>query len=121
MNKPVQKRWKTKYRTKPIVIEASRWFKNGDHPKDLSRRLEDADGPFLSEGKVVRRFCRPDNPGITPCEHCRVAMWHHGWIDTKEGGHIVCPGDFIITGVQGERYPSKPDIFAATYDLEPEQ
>ena len=43
-------------------------------------------------------------------------MHVHGWIDTKEGGHIVCPGDWIITGVAGENYPCKPDIFAATYD-----
>jgi hypothetical protein len=28
----------------------------------------------------------------------------------------VCPGDWIITGVKGERYPVKPDIFAATYE-----
>jgi hypothetical protein len=40
----------------------------------------------------------------------------HGWIDTLEGSHIVCPGDWIITGVQGEHYPCKPDIFEATYD-----
>ncbi|EAC1237270.1 DUF551 domain-containing protein [Salmonella enterica] len=26
------------------------------------------------------------------------------------------PGDWIIRGVQGEHYPCKPDIFAATYD-----
>lgn len=43
-------------------------------------------------------------------------MHTHGWIDTKEGGHIVCPGDFIITGIAGERYPCKPAIFAATYE-----
>ena len=39
-----------------------------------------------------------------------------GWIETLEGGHIVTPGDWIITGVKGERYPCKPDIFEATYD-----
>lgn len=43
-------------------------------------------------------------------------MHEHGWIDTLEGGHIVCPGDWIITGVNGERYPCKPDIFAKTYE-----
>ena len=26
------------------------------------------------------------------------------------------PGDWIIRGVQGEFYPCKPDIFAATYE-----
>ncbi len=28
----------------------------------------------------------------------------------------VSDGDWIITGVQGEHYPCKPDIFAATYE-----
>lgn len=43
-------------------------------------------------------------------------MHLHGWIDTLEGGHTVCPGDVIITGVAGEMYPCKPDIFAKTYE-----
>jgi hypothetical protein len=30
--------------------------------------------------------------------------------------HEVTPGDWIITGVKGEVYPCKPDIFAATYE-----
>lgn len=37
-------------------------------------------------------------------------------IVTLEGTMRADVGDFIITGVQGERYPCKPDIFAATYD-----
>ena len=37
-------------------------------------------------------------------------------IDTLEGFHDVTPGDWIITGVKGERYPCKPDIFAVTYE-----
>lgn len=28
----------------------------------------------------------------------------------------VTPGDWIITGVQGEHYPVKPDIFEETYE-----
>jgi hypothetical protein len=39
-----------------------------------------------------------------------------GWVKTLEGGHMVTPGDWIITGVKGEHYPCKPDIFAATYE-----
>ena len=39
-----------------------------------------------------------------------------GLIDTLEGKMIVDPGDWIITGVNGERYPCKPDIFAKMYD-----
>lgn len=37
-------------------------------------------------------------------------------IATLEGGHWVNLDDWIIRGVQGEFYPCKPDIFAATYD-----
>jgi hypothetical protein len=110
----------TKYRKKPVVIEATQWFKNGDHPDDACRTITPVPGdgdPFLSEGKVVRYFRHPEVPGSTVCKHCGQTMHEHGWIDTLEGGHIVCPGDFIITGVKGERYPCKSDIFAATYEL----
>lgn len=69
------------------------------------------------EGAVVRFYRHPQVSGEKPCEHCGVRMHEHGWIDTLGGGHIVCPGDFIITGVQGERYPCKPNIFTATYEL----
>jgi hypothetical protein len=108
-----------KFRKKPVVIEATQWFKNGDHPEDECRTIVPVPGdgePYLSEGKVVRYFRRPDVQGDTRCKHCALTMHMHGWIDTLEGGHIVCPGDVVITGVKGERYPCKPDIFNATYE-----
>jgi hypothetical protein len=37
-------------------------------------------------------------------------------ISTLEGRMRADPGDWIITGIKGERYPCKPDIFAATYE-----
>ena len=40
---------------------------------------------------------------------------------TLEGERQASFGDFIIKGVKGEFYPCKPDIFAATYDAEPER
>jgi hypothetical protein len=75
-----------KYRKKPVVIEATQWFKHGDHP-------------------AVETF-REDDP-----ERSNL-----GWVVTLEGGHIVSPGDWIITGVKGEHYPCKPDIFEMTYE-----
>lgn len=36
-------------------------------------------------------------------------------IQTLEGRMEAQPGDWVIRGVQGEFYPCKPDIFAATY------
>jgi hypothetical protein len=37
-------------------------------------------------------------------------------IPTLEGEMTGSVGDWIIRGVQGEFYPCKPDIFAATYE-----
>ena len=37
-------------------------------------------------------------------------------IETLEGTMRAESRDWIITGVQGEQYPCKPDIFAATYE-----
>ena len=37
-------------------------------------------------------------------------------IETLEGTMRASPGDWIITGVNGESYPCKPDIFEKTYE-----
>ncbi len=107
-----------KFRKKPVEIEATQWFKNGDHPDDDCHYIDDkSPARFLSEGKVVRYYRPPDVHGERACQHCGLPMDEHGWIDTLEAGHNVCPGDWIITGIKGERYPCKDDIFCATYDL----
>ena len=118
----------SKWRKKPVVIEAHQWFRNGDHPLDYSKDHEGLENGEIRtfsgaeraangwEGDIVRYYRHPDVDGATACQHCGGVMHDHGWIDTLEGGHIVCPGDWIITGVKGEVYPCKPDIFAATYE-----
>src|SRR3990167_7118981 len=90
-----------KFRKKPVVIEATQWFKNGDHPEDYSENTTAFEGGELRvftgaerkaqewEGAIVRYFRRPDEPGEKVCRHCSMTMHVHGWIDTKEGGHIV--------------------------------
>lgn len=85
-----------KFRKKPVVIEATQWNKDGDHPNVV------AIPPSVANTLEERAM------GWDPL-NCR-------WIGTLEGGHIVSPGDWIITGVQGEQYPCKPDIFEATYE-----
>ena len=117
-----------KFRKKPVVIEASQWFKNGDHPLDYSKDHEGLDGGVMRtfsaqerkekqwEGDIVRYFRHPEVSGDSSCEVCGQTMHVHGWVDTLEQGHRVCPGDWIITGVKGEFYPCKPEIFAATYE-----
>lgn len=84
-----------KYCKKPVVVEATQWFKLGDHPIVSAMPLG---------------FVR------NQCNSCGKYLSEHGNCPTLEGHHIVCPGDWIITGVKGEHYPCKPDIFEATYD-----
>lgn len=38
-------------------------------------------------------------------------------IHTLEGDMVGDVGDWLITGVNGEQYPCKPDIFDKTYEL----
>lgn len=42
-------------------------------------------------------------------------------IHTLEGDLRASVGDYIITGVNGEKYPCKPDIFKKTYEEVKEQ
>jgi len=92
-----------KYRKKPVVVEATQWFKDGDHPS-VEMCWFDVDGK-------VR---------WAPGDSSLINVWNcvkKPAILTLEGWHKVTPGDFIITGVKGEHYPCKPDIFDMTYEL----
>ena len=87
-----------KYHKKPVVIEAQQWF------------------GFHTPIPQVEHFNTENRIDDSICPHCYTAMSLHGWIKTLEGGHIVCPQDWIIKGVKGEFYPCKPDIFEQTYE-----
>jgi len=91
----------TKYRKKPVVIEAVQF----------TEALRDAivlDGAECPAG--VKR-------GATSWHQKDRKVWRADfYIETLEGRMEVSLGDWIITGVKGEHYPCKPDIFAATYE-----
>ena len=64
-----------KYRSKPEIIEATQWFKLGDH-EDVS--------PSCNLGH---------------CSTCHKPLSWHGWF-WKQGiyeGRLVCPGDWLVT------------------------
>lgn len=117
------------FQAKPIRKKAAQWFKNGDHPEDytVAHHGFDATSRLVVyspevrkangwEGDIVRYFRRPDVDGQKVCPLCDHNMNDHGWIATLEGGHIVCVGDWIITGVEGEFYPCKPHILEKSYE-----
>ena len=102
-----------KFRKKPIVIDAEQWFKV-TYDKEAGHGNKPEDEPIYHLG--VGFYRTPELDGKNKCKHCKDIMHNHGWIDTLEGGHIVCPGDWVITGVKGELYPCKPDIFKKSYE-----
>ena len=86
----------TCYRKKPVVIEAVQF----DGTKESANQILAWIGSWGADAKRAHST-KPDL-GLT--------------ISTLEGDMHVSPGDFVIRGVQGEFYPCKPDIFAATYE-----
>jgi hypothetical protein len=91
-----------KFRKKPVVIEAVQWF--------------DFHNPCIPEVHEYDPY--DETRGV--CDKCRNFWFKHGCINTLENNknttQIVCPRDWIITGVKGEKYPCKPDIFEMTYE-----
>lgn len=83
-----------KYRKKPVEIEAMQLW--ADNAYDVAEWC----------GVTVTGSFGPDLKPIVPILN----------IPTLEGDMQARCGDWIIRGVQGEFYPCKPDIFAATYE-----
>lgn len=103
------------YRKKPVVIEAMQY---PGIPALTAEQL--ASGNFEGLGEktddliVFEEWLEPHarNADRWPCRYKGRSLI----IPTLEGDHEAQPGDYIIVGVQGEIYPCKPDIFAATYE-----
>lgn len=64
--------------------------------------------------EATQWFNYGDHPMVYTKRSSASDLW--GYIQTLEGEMTVTPGDWIITGVKGEHYPCKPDIFEATYE-----
>lgn len=85
----------SKFRKKPVVIEAFKWTGGPDQEDDpvwIVKAIKKGD-VFIEGSPTPILF-----------------------IKTLEGVMSAGVGDFIIQGVKGEIYPCKPDIFEATYE-----
>jgi hypothetical protein len=86
-----------KFRKKPVVIEA--W--------EVSELIDDAGNNWNHLPKpVIAAY--DDGTIVFGNKHIQVR--------TLEGRMTAESTDYLIRGVQGELYPCKPDIFAATYE-----
>ena len=87
-----------KYRKRPVVIDAVQWF-------------PDPDVEANAHGNPGKEY--EDYAGVVYVDTDKGML---ATIASKEGPHLISPGYWIITGVQGERYGCAPDIFEATYE-----
>lgn len=78
----------TKYRKKPVVIDALQW--NGDNFIEIDEFITVPHETYPKDGIIK--------------------------IPTLEGVMEANKGDYIIRGVAGEFYPCRADIFEATYE-----
>ena len=89
-----------KYRKKPVVIEAITFDQLIQHGRESGAPLTNGmPWSFSYAGHPVTH--ETDNLYIIP---------------TLEGHMAMGRGDMLITGVKGEIYPCKADIFAAIYE-----
>lgn len=106
------------FRKKPALVEATQWFRNGDHPFDDSKPVDTA-GPSstLTEGKVVQFFRRLHIPGDRVCQECGNVMHKHGLINgLNDEEEIVHPGDYILTHTKGYFYRRSAKDFEALFE-----
>lgn len=93
----------SKYRKKPVVIEAFRFYVEG---------MPDWFMDKVTTNEVILRNCNYNRFDIEEA-YCEIK--------TLEGVMIGRGGDYIIKGVNGELHPCKPDIFEKTYELASEE
>ena len=87
-----------KFRKKPVVVEAEQLIVGGGSL-----------AAYVPDGVNFGCMCGEN-------ETCGLCGKY--WVQTLEGPLVASHRDWIITGVKGERYPCKPDIFEATYEPE---
>lgn len=85
----------TKYRKKPVVIEAMKL-----------PSVYEIDARVVFDDWIVK---------VQGDRQCRY-VGNKLKIPTLEGEMMAESGDYIIQGIQGEIYSCKPDIFEATYE-----
>lgn len=91
-----------KYRKKPVEIEAITF----EEFIEIGKKSAD----YLEEGGMPLHFKYNGHPVTHETDTCYI-------IPTLEGDMMFTSNDVLITGVKGEIYPCKKDIFEETYEL----
>jgi hypothetical protein len=87
------------YQKKPIKVQAYQW-----------------EGQGSDEEAAIRRYRAAPRDLLAKCSYCHVKMQDHGRIEAAERSQTVCPGSYIITGIDGHTYACPKDEFVQLYD-----
>ena len=82
---------------KPTPLEATQWFKIGDH-------------------SAIQPYSRYDCAGHVICQFCGKQLKHHGQLHIRNESHSVCPGDWIITEPSGKHSVCRAKLFNEIYE-----
>lgn len=98
------------FRKKPVVVEAITF-----------NELVAFGHSFIEQNPTQGNYASGDQGGLPWSFKYKGHLITHEndqcyLIPTLEGTHHMTPQDLLITGVKGEIYPCKKDIFDATYD-----
>jgi len=88
----------TKYRKKPVVVEAVQW--TGDNLREVIN--------FTGLHPSAEKWTWKEYKTKVAAEGLKIF--------TLAGPCMATVGDMIIKGIRGEFYPCKPDIFKETYE-----
>lgn len=92
------------FRKRPVTIEAIQYHGAANVLEVLA---------FTGKAAMFHDWFESDEAYV---QHVKEDPEQRFKIFTLEGTMAALPGDWIIRGVNGEHYPCKPDIFAATYE-----
>lgn len=88
---------------------------NAMQPPEKTEEPEKGEKKPIDEPVIVKKFRK--KPVIVEAYQTDKETQ----IETLEGTMTASPGDWIITGVNGEQYPCKSDVFEKTYEPVDEQ
>jgi hypothetical protein len=91
-----------KFRKIPVIVDAVEFTGELPYPDGVTGRYIDPVGRI--------------EDGIEKEPRMVLDLDFAAVVNTLEGVMRAHKGDWIITGVEGEKYPCKPDIFRKTYE-----
>ncbi len=99
-----------KFKKKPDQIEAVQWNNHGDHSSVKKEIPSHCDHVLILDEKGR-------------CEACKKEKKKHGWLPMMPEhfysgffGYLVCPGQWIVTGTDGNLFPMSQENFESAYE-----